>query len=219
MIINFTCVDFCVNCILFDQTQTDIDLSRIDLRSNFDSRDFMLTEDFKSESAKMKILKKVKSQRQQIENAITKLKDVESVQNFNQYDMERHLIENLNDKDFLKFKKLMNKLENTTNLIFGLEIRFNEKKICNSKEGLVMLMYQIKNAQEILDEFERSLEQFTILLNARLNPKFCDTFLCFIAQKKYNLCLRRSLVRELYFIHLKFDIINLLWVIVHVINC
>ena len=73
-----------------------------------------------------------------------------------------------------------------------------------------MLMYQIKNAQEILDEFERSLEQFTILLNARLNPKFCDTFLCFIAQKKYNLCLRRSLVRELYFIHLKFDIINLL---------
>ena len=120
------------------------------------------------------------------------------------------MIENLNDKDFLKFKKLMNKLENTTNLIFGLEIRFNEKKICNSKEGLVMLMYQIKNAQEILDEFERSLEQFTILLNARLNPKFCDTFLCFIAQKKYNLCLRRSLVRELYFIHLKFDIINLL---------
>ena len=44
----------------------------------------MLTEDLKSESAKMKILKKVKSQRQQIENAITKLKDVESVQNFNQ---------------------------------------------------------------------------------------------------------------------------------------
>ena len=210
-------IRFCLLCWLLCKlhfiwsNSSDIDLSRIDLRDNFDSRDFMLTEDFKCESAKMKILQKVKSQRQHIETAITKLKDVESVQNLSQYDIERQLIESLNDKEFSKFKKLMTKLENTTNLIFGLEIRFNEKKICNSKDGLVMLMYQIKNAQEILDEFERSLEQFTILLNARLNPKFCDTFLCFTAQKKYNLCWRRSLVRELYFIHLKFDIINLMW--------
>ena len=68
----------------------------------------MLTEDFKCESAKMRILQKVISQRQHIETAITKLKDVESVQNLSQYDIERHLIENLNDKEFLKFKMLTN---------------------------------------------------------------------------------------------------------------
>ena len=180
------------------------------MSDHFDSRDFMLAEDLTGESAKIKILQKVKSQRQQVENSMTKLKDEESTQNFNQYDIERHIIENLDDKEFMRFKKLMYKLENITNLIFGLEIRLNEKKICNSKEGLVILRDQIKTAQEVLDEFNTALEQFTILLNARLNLKFCDTFTRFITTKKQNLCFRKSLVRELYFIHLKFDIIKLL---------
>ena len=141
---------------------------------------------------------------------MSKLKEDESVQNFNQYDIERQLIENLDDKEYSSYKKLMIKLENMTNLLFSLEIRLNEKKICNSKEGLVMLMYQIKNAQEVLDELEKTLNQFSMLLNTKLSSQFSATFSSFLRKKQHNLCFRKALVRELYFIHLKFDIINLL---------
>ena len=139
-----------------------------------------------------------------------KLREEEDFLSYNQSDLERSLMENLSDKEFAKYKSLMSKLENMTNLIFSLEIRLNEKKICNSKEGLVMLLYQIKNAQEIFEELETSLGQFTDLLISKTNPKISDLFNRILTKKKYLICLRKSLVRELYFIHMKFDIINLL---------
>ena len=183
---------------------------RIDLSEHFNSSDVVFTKELVLEGSKNICLKKVKSQRQSTEEAMSKLKEDESLQNFNLYDIERQLIENLDDKEFSRYKKLMSKLENMTNLIFGLEIRLNEKKICNSKEGLVMLMYQIKNAQEVLDELEKNLKQFSMLLNTKLSSKFTSTFSSFLSKKQGNICLRKALVRELYFIHLKFDIINLM---------
>ena len=156
------------------------------------------------------ILRKVKSQRQQIEGEMLKLREEEDLLSYSQSDLERSLIENLSDKEFAKYKKMMSKLENMTNLIFSLEIRLNEKKICNSKEGLVMLLYQIKNAQEILEELEKSLGHLGDLIITKTNPKVADLFSRTVSKKKYLLCLRKSLVRELYFIHMKFDIINLL---------
>ena len=156
------------------------------------------------------ILRKVKSQRQQIEGEMLKLREEEDFLSYSQSDLERSLIENLSDKEFAKYKKMMSKLENMTNLIFSLEIRLNEKKICNSKEGLVILLYQIKNAQEILEELERSLGHFNDLLISKINPNIADLFSRIVIKKKYQVCLRKSLVRELYFIHMKFDIINLL---------
>ena len=180
------------------------------MSEHFNSSDVVFTKDLALEGSKNICLKKVKSQRHNIEEAMSKLKEDESVQNFNLYDIERQLIENLDDKEFMIYKKLMSKLENMTNLLFGLEIRLNEKKICNSKEGLVMLMYQIKNAQEVLDELEKSLKQFSMLLNTKLSSKFTSTFSSFLSKKQGNICLRKALVRELYFIHLKFDIINLM---------
>ena len=161
-------------------------------------------------STKNDILRKVKSQRQQIEGEMLKLREEEDFLSYSQSDLERSLIENLGDKEFAKYKKMMSKLENMTNLIFGLEIRLNEKKICNSKEGLVMLLYQIKNAQEILEELEKSLGHLSHLIITKTNPKVADLFSRTVNKKKYLLCLRKSLVRELYFIHMKFDIINLL---------
>ena len=139
-----------------------------------------------------------------------KLREEEDFLSYSQADLERSLMENLSDKEFAKYKKMMSKLENMTNLIFSLEIRLNEKKICNSKEGLVILLYQIKNAQEIFEELETSLGQFTDLLISKTNPKISDLFNRILTKKKYLICLRKSLVRELYFIHMKFDIINLL---------
>ena len=139
-----------------------------------------------------------------------KLREEEDFLSYSQSDLERSLMENLSDKEFAKYKKMMSKLENMTNLIFSLEIRLNEKKICNSKEGLVMLLYQIKNAQEILVELEKSLGQFSHSLISKTSPKVGDLFNRIIAKRKHLLCLRKSLVRELYFIHMKFDIINLL---------
>ena len=139
-----------------------------------------------------------------------KLSEEEDFLSYSQSDLERSLMENLSDKEFAKYKKMMSKLENMTNLIFSLEIRLNEKKICNSKEGLVMLLYQIKNAQEILEELEASLGHLSDLIITKTNPKVADLFSRTVNKKKYLLCLRKSLVRELYFIHMKFDIINLL---------
>ena len=161
-------------------------------------------------STKNDILRKVKSQRQHIEGEILKLREEEDFLSYNQSDLERSLMENLSDKEFAKYKKMMSKLENMTNLIFSLEIRLNEKKICNSKEGLVILLYQIKNAQEILEELQISLGQLSELIITKTNPKVADLFSRTVSKKKYLLCLRKSLVRELYFIHMKFDIINLL---------
>ena len=161
-------------------------------------------------STKNDILRKVKSQRQHIEGEILKLREEEDFLSYNQSDLERSLMENLSDKEFAKYKKMMSKLENMTNLIFSLEIRLNEKKICNSKEGLVILLYQIKNAQEILEELEKSLGHLSDLIITKTNPKVADLFSRTVSKKKYLLCLRKSLVRELYFIHMKFDIINLL---------
>ena len=186
------------------------DSFRIDLSEHFNSSDIVFAKDLTNEGTKNICLKKVKSQRHRIEEAMSKLKEDESIQNFNLYDIERQLIENLNDKEFTRYKKLMSKLENMTNLLFGLEIRLNEKKICNSKEGLVMLMYQIKNAQEVLDELEKNLKQFSMLLNTKLNSKFSSIFSSFLSKKQHNIALRKALVRELYFIHMKFDIINLM---------
>ena len=183
---------------------------RIDLAEEFLTKDFLLS-DIICEGDKVKILQKVKSQRQHVEDAMTKLKDEESVQNFTQYDIERQLMDITNEKQFSKYKKLLSKLETITHLIFSLAVRLNEKKISNSKhQGLVMLKYQMNNAKEVLVEIEKNLEQFLLFLNANINLKFCDTFTSFINKKKHNLCLRRALVRELYFIHLKFDIVNLL---------
>ena len=73
-----------------------------------------------------------------------------------------------------------------------------------------MLLYQIKNAQEILEELEKSLGHLSDLIITKTNPKVADLFSRTVNKKKYLLCLRKSLVRELYFIHMKFDIINLL---------
>ena len=139
-----------------------------------------------------------------------KLREEEDFLSYSQADLERSLMENLSDKEFAKYKKMMSKLENMTNLIFNLEIRLNEKKICNSKEGLVMLLYQIKNAQEILEELEKSLGQFSQLLLSKTSPKTADIFNRILVKRKHLLCLRKCLVRELYFIHMKFDIVNLL---------
>ena len=161
-------------------------------------------------STKNDILRKVKTQRQQIEAEMLKLREEEDFLSYSQSDLERSLMENLSDKEFAKYKKMMSKLENMTNLIFSLEIRLNEKKICNSKEGLVMLLYQIKNAQEILEELEKSVGHLSALIITKTNPKVADLFSKIVSKKKYLLCLRKSLVRELYFIHMKFDIINLL---------
>ena len=191
--------------------QMIMDCDRIDLAEEFSTKDFLLSEDIMYEGDKVKILQKVKSQRQHVEEAMTKLKDEESVQNFTQYDIERQLMDNITEKQFSKYKKLLNKLETITHLIFSLSVRINEKKILNSKhQGLVMLMYQMNNAKEVLVEIEKNLEQFLLFLSVNINPKFCDTFTNFINKKKHNICLRRALVRELYFIHLKFDIVNLL---------
>ena len=183
---------------------------RIDLSAELDSNDIMMAEESISESGKMVLLTKVKSQRQQLDLRMSQLKDEENVQHFNQLDIETHLKNNFNDKEFTKYKKLMNKHENIINLIFSLEIRLNEKNICNSKEGLVMLRYQMKNAKEALDQHEKNLEQFQVFLNARFNSQFCDTFMTWLNKKNHNLCLRRALIRELYFIHLKFDIVNIM---------
>ena len=66
-----------------------MDCDRIDLAEEFSTKDFLLSEDIMYEGDKVKILQKVKSQRQHVEEAMTKLKDEESVQNFTQYDIER----------------------------------------------------------------------------------------------------------------------------------
>ena len=58
-----------------------------------------------------------------------KLREEEDFLSFGQTDLERSLIEHLSDREFAKYKKMMSKLENMTNLIFSLEIRLNEKKI------------------------------------------------------------------------------------------
>ena len=105
-----------------------------------------------------------------------KLREEEDFLSYSQSDLERSLMENLSDKEFAKYKSLMSKLENMTNLIFSLEIRLNEKKICNSKEGLVMLLYQIKNAQEILEELEASQGHLSDLIITKTNPKVADLF-------------------------------------------
>ena len=139
------------------------------------------------------ILRKVKSQRQQIEGEMLKLREEEDFLSYSQSDLERSLIENLSDKEFAKYKKMMSKLENMTNLIFSLEIRLNEKKICNSKEGLVMLLYQIKNAQEILEELEKSLGHLGDLIITKTNPKVADLFSRTVSKKKYLLCLHCKL--------------------------
>lgn len=179
---------------------------RIDLSEYFNSSHFQVTE----AAVKDVVVRKVKSQRQHVEGEMLKLREEEDLFSFKQSDLERRLSEHLTDTEFVKYRKMMSKLENMTNLIFSLEIRLNEKKICNSKEGLVMLLYQIKNAQEILEELERSLGHFNDLLISKINPNIADLFSRIVIKKKYQVCLRKSLVRELYFIHMKFDIINLL---------
>ena len=142
---------------------------------------------------------------------MTLLKYEENAGNFNQQDIDRFLKEHLSDKEFMKYKKLFNRLENITSLVFSLETRFNEKKISNSKDGLVMLMYQIKNAKEIFEEHEENVDQFVLNMKKRFNDvQICTSLTKLISSKTQNLCLRRALVRELYFIHLKFDICNLL---------
>ena len=142
---------------------------------------------------------------------MTLLKYEENAGNFNQQDIDRFLKEHLSDKEFMKYKKLFNRLENITSLVFSLETRFNEKKISNSKDGLVMLMYQIKNAKEVFEEHEENVDQFVLNMKKRFNDvQICNSLTKLISSKTQNLCSRRALVRELYFIHLKFDICNLL---------
>merc|ERR1711963_130504 len=79
------------------------ELLRIDLAEEFSTKDFLLSEDIMYEGDKVKILQKVKSQRQHVEEAMTKLKDEESVQNFTQYDVERQLMDNTTEKQFSKY--------------------------------------------------------------------------------------------------------------------
>ena len=119
-------------------------------------------------------------------------------------------MENITDKEFVKYKTTLSKLEILTNLIFGLEMRLNEKIQSNSNDGLFMLEYQMKNSKEILDGHEKSLNELFHILSQKIDTKMVEALGQFIRIRKRNICLKKALVRELYFIHVKLDIINLL---------
>merc|ERR1711892_1210376 len=92
----------------------------------------------------------IKEQRKSVDEKLQNLRNDKLNTEKNILDIESLLVSNLDVKGFRKYKRYVDQIEPLTNLIFGLEIRINEKTSDNYSDGVDILKHQLVEAADIL---------------------------------------------------------------------
>ena len=146
------------------------------------------------------MIENIKEQRKSIDGALQNLRNEE-------LNMEKNILY-IDVKVFRKFKRNLDKIEPLTNLIFGLEIRINEKTSDNYSDGVDMLKHQLVEAADILARQDEVFNDIVNRISFNLGEEKTNLLISLVRSKRRLLCQIQALHRELYFMKLQLGVIN-----------
>ena len=154
------------------------------------------------------ILANVKTQRKTIDEKLRSVRKEEIELNKHFLAIENKLMEITNMKVFRTYRNYFDKIEPLVNLIFGLEVRINEKTVDNCSDCGYLLKNQLVEAVKIKTNHDSVLKLIIKSISDKLGDEVAYQFRSCVRLKQNYLCQIRALNREIYFIQVQLQVLN-----------